>query len=367
MQQPRPTICLAMIVRDEASIITRCLESVKPWIDHFVICDTGSTDDTAATALKALEELPGGIVCHDWVDFGHNRTLALQLARQSGCDYILVIDADEVLVVEDPQALASLTHDAYRVEMRFPNISYPRVNVLKSTRDWRYVGVIHEYAACTPPADEHLLRGVYMWTDGQGARGRSGTKSERDVAVMEQWVVDEPHNPRAWFYLAQGYETVKRLAQAVQTYHKRTLMGDYIAEVWYSHYRIAQLLALQGDWPGARQHYLEAYECQPHRAEPLYWLAIGHHNRMQDHTALLYLEPAGLLDKPLSDLFVEDAVYDSLRHLQYAVCLHNVGKREEARAIAVKLLQLDRVPLEHRPVIENIAQLPGESLGTAEV
>src|SRR6185369_17457029 len=48
-----PTIALAMIVKDEASNIRQCIESVAPWINEFRIVDTGSTDDT----VKILEEL----------------------------------------------------------------------------------------------------------------------------------------------------------------------------------------------------------------------------------------------------------------------------------------------------------------------
>ena len=35
-----------MIVKDESKVIKRCLDSVKPLIDYWVIVDTGSKDDT---------------------------------------------------------------------------------------------------------------------------------------------------------------------------------------------------------------------------------------------------------------------------------------------------------------------------------
>ena len=41
-----PKICLNMIVKNESTIITRLLNSVISLIDHYVICDTGSTDNT---------------------------------------------------------------------------------------------------------------------------------------------------------------------------------------------------------------------------------------------------------------------------------------------------------------------------------
>ena len=41
-----PRICLNMIVKNEAPVIERCLASVRPWIDHWVVVDTGSTVGT---------------------------------------------------------------------------------------------------------------------------------------------------------------------------------------------------------------------------------------------------------------------------------------------------------------------------------
>ena len=354
----KPTICLSMIVRDEAHVILRCLMSVAPYIDHWVVCDTGSVDNTCVVTRAFFKDagIPGHVAHQPWVDFGHNRTLALQEAAKSGCEYTLVIDADEVLHVEDPTVLEGISADAYRVEMRFPTISYPRVNLMRSARNWRYVGRIHEYATCDPVAPEYLLdpAKIHMTTDGQGARGRSGTKLQRDVAVMEAWVAEEPGNPRAWFYLAQGYETAGQIDQAIVAYGKRTQMGDYPEEVWYSHYRMAQLCVIGDHWRAAILHYLDAYAFNPGRAEPLFYLALGYHNRNHDHMAMMFLEQAVLIEKPVSALFVEPAVYDTLRWVYYATCLHNTGQQDDARVMAHKVLTSSKMPAEYRPAMERI-------------
>ena len=39
-------LTLAMIVKNEAPNIQECLESVAPYIDYYVIADTGSIDNT---------------------------------------------------------------------------------------------------------------------------------------------------------------------------------------------------------------------------------------------------------------------------------------------------------------------------------
>ena len=354
-----PTICLAMIVRDEAHIIRRCLDSVAPYVDHMIICDTGSIDNTCIVARAYLKDhqIPGKILHHPWENFAHNRTLAMQAAAKTGCDYTLVIDADETLVVDDPLVFSTLHHDAYRVIMQFPGMAYPRVNIMRSALDWRYVSPIHEYPTCTPPVPEILLdpTKIHMWTDGQGARGKSADKLQRDLATMQQWAHDEPNNPRAWFYLAQAYETTQRIAEAMAAYSKRVSLGDYVEEVWYSHYRMAKLCDITGNWPAAQLHYLDAYIYQPHRGESLYWLAVGHHNRQQDHAALLYLEAVSTMEKPTGALFVEDAVYDYLRWGVYCAVLWNTGERDDAQSLAAKVLADGKVPMDQRALLERIA------------
>jgi len=348
-----------MIVRDEAHIIRRCLDSVAPYVDHAIICDTGSIDNTCIVARAYLKDhqLPGEVLHHPWENFGHNKTLALQAAALVGCDYTLVIDADETLIVGDPLVFSTLIHDAYRVMMQFPGMTYPRVNLMRSRLDWRYVGRIHEYPACTPPVAEYLLdpARIHMWTDGQGARGQSGTKLEKDLATMQAWAHDEPDNPRAWFYLAQAYETCQRFSEAIAAYTKRVSLHDYVEEVWYSHYRMAKLCDHLQNWPAAQLHYLDAYTCQPHRGESLYWLAIGHHNRQQDHAAMLYLEACANLEKPTGALFVEDGVYDYLRWVAYCTSLYNTGEHTEAAQLAARVLAAGKVPDTSRPVLEKIA------------
>ena len=91
----RSTICLNMIVRDEAHIVHEVIEAVAPFIDSWVIVDTGSTDGTQDLIRRLMAErsIPGTLYERPWRDFGHNRSEALALA-QGHADYIWVMDAD---------------------------------------------------------------------------------------------------------------------------------------------------------------------------------------------------------------------------------------------------------------------------------
>lgn len=351
-----PTICLSMIVKNEAHIIKRCLESVRPYIDFWAICDTGSTDGTQQVIRETIGGLPGILREDLWVDFGTNRTMALELAKTTRADYILVIDADELLRVEDPGALARLSADAYRVEMRHAGgISWPRVNLMRGSLNWRYVGIIHEYAQADPDVPETMLVGAHMWTDGDGARGRDPGKALRDLAIMERSVREEPENARYWFYLAQGYEVANQVARAQATYTRRIELGGNPDEVWYSHYRIAQLHVIEGHWAPAVQAYLAAFSADPMRAEPLYWLAQGYIDRKQDALAMVFLEEVALKSKPVGAMFLEEGLYDYLRWVQYAVTAHNLGRTEDAQDIATRLLDGGKAPERYHAVLRRIA------------
>nr|WP_228035724.1 glycosyltransferase [Oculatella sp. LEGE 06141] len=81
-----------MIVKNEAKQLPRCLDSVKAVVDEVIVLDTGSTDETVAIAQRY-----GAKVFHfTWT---HNFAAARnESLRYASGDWVLVLDADEVLV-----------------------------------------------------------------------------------------------------------------------------------------------------------------------------------------------------------------------------------------------------------------------------
>ena len=118
----RQKICLCMIVKDEAPVIVRCLESVRPIIDYWIIVDTGSTDGTQDLIEKYFHDVPGELHQRPWVDFAHNRSEALVLARKHG-DYSLIIDADDALEFAPGFKMPYLNADSYTVEFTTRNFA----------------------------------------------------------------------------------------------------------------------------------------------------------------------------------------------------------------------------------------------------
>ncbi|MFA7012885.1 MAG: glycosyltransferase [Desulfobacterales bacterium] len=96
------TLSLCMIVKNEEKHLPRCLKSVRNVVDEMIIVDTGSTDKTIDIARifgAKVFEFP-------WTgDFSAARNHSLD---QATGDWILILDADEVVSALDFSELQSL-------------------------------------------------------------------------------------------------------------------------------------------------------------------------------------------------------------------------------------------------------------------
>ncbi len=101
ISEKSPTICLNMIVKNESHIIKNTLENLcnKIKFDYWVICDTGSTDNTPQIIMDFFKNksINGELFYDEWVNFAHNRTLALNRAYKK-TQLLLVFDADDEIV-----------------------------------------------------------------------------------------------------------------------------------------------------------------------------------------------------------------------------------------------------------------------------
>ena len=107
-----------MIVKDETKVICRCLESVKPLIDYWLIVDTGSHDGTQQMIKDFMKDIPGELHERPWVNFAHNRNEALTLAKDKA-DYLLFIDADDKLEIAKDFVRPKLDKDSYLLKIEY--------------------------------------------------------------------------------------------------------------------------------------------------------------------------------------------------------------------------------------------------------
>lgn len=335
------TICLNMIVKNEASVIRRCLETVKPFIDSWVVVDTGSTDGTQSIIQDYLNDLPGTLHEQPWQNFADNRSGALRLARGNS-DYILIIDADDTLEVISGSVIQALTADSYTIDIQDPPTLYRRTQLVRGSLPWRYDGVLHEYLTCDEAGPAEHLAGVIMHRHHDGARRKDPQTYRRDVEVLKTALATETRpflRARYTFYLAQSYRDCGEPGKALEHDLARAEMGLWQEEVFISLYRAAQAMEQLGY---ADQQVVDAYlrasAAQPARAEALH--AASRFCRIKQRYEEGYqLARRGLdIAVPSEGLFVEPWIYEFGLLDEMAVNAYWSGHSRESLDANIKIL-----------------------------
>ncbi len=362
MSNPRALkkLCLNMIVRDEAHVIRECLASVRPYIDYWIICDTGSQDDTAVVIESYFQEhnIPGELHHHEWRDFGYNRSLALELVVGKA-QYAWVIDADDYISGEPD--FSALTADSYDLFYRSgDNCAYWRRQVFRTALHWQYRGVVHEYPHSDMAGAVERLPGNYYIESRRlgGARNRSTDKYARDIKLLEGAHAETPDDPRTVFYLAQSYYDHGDMQQAEHWYRKRAGMGGWNEEVFYSLLRVGLAKENNGaSLAKLRSSLLEAWEYRPARVEPLYHLARLCRAHQKWHQAYLFSSQAVASPYPEDDqLFVDESVWTWRAKDELSIAAYWTGHYSESETLCRQLLESSHLPAAHAArVTENLA------------
>jgi len=339
-----PTICLNMIVKDEAQVIKRCLGSVKPMIDYWVIVDTGSSDGTQDIIREFMKDIPGELHERPWKNFGHNRNEALQLAKGKG-DYVLFIDADEMFEYSPDFKKPILDKDYYYIDTRFCGMNYGRVLIVKNILMWKWHGVLHEWLDSPLARTVDTLPNVTNIVRTDGARSKDPKKFLKDAAVLEAGLKDEPNNSRYMFYLAQSYRDAGENKKAIEKYEKRIAMGGFDQELFWSKLQIGILQEAENMPEDVIVHtYLTAFKMRPVRAEPLFRLC-NYYRRKGDYASGLNIAREALSIPHSHDvLFVESWIYDWGILLEYSICAYWVDEFVEAKISSDLLLSNPALP-----------------------
>jgi glycosyltransferase involved in cell wall biosynthesis len=267
-----------MIVKNEAHVIARCLKAARGFIDHWVIVDTGSTDETEKEVKKALEGIPGEFHKREWKGYGLSRTAAFDLAIGKA-DYALVLDADEVLCSVPSKIEAFMNRTpAYGIWLQTNNVRYPQLRLFQLKRRWRYVGVLHEFPTCDGGWKDEMLDDLKLISPRDGARSNDPAKYRRDAETLAAAIKTEKDallRTRYVFYLAQSWRDAGARSggpedeQAIKFYLERAEMGPGLQwqEAYISLLEAGRAMARLGQGDKALETFLRAYHSWPARIE----------------------------------------------------------------------------------------------------
>jgi len=206
MTESKVKLSLAMIVKNEARCLARCLRSVQAIVDEIVVADTGSTDDT----VKIAAQFGAKVVNFKWInDFAAARNFALE---QASGDWILALDADEHASEDLAREIRAFIQGPPQIG-RLKIVSDFRHNgqTLRSSthvsrlfpRGAKFEGRIHEQIASALPRVN--LHGE-LWHDGY----LETKKSERNISLLQAELAREPRSAYLQYQLALEFTSLGR-------------------------------------------------------------------------------------------------------------------------------------------------------------
>ena len=356
------TICLNMIVKNEAHVIQDTLENISKYIDYWVICDTGSTDGTQ-DLIKAYfrrKGIPGELKQHEWRDFGYNRTIALEECRGKA-DYIWVIDADD-LIVGNIQLPKRMTADVYQLKYG-SGFTYCRNQIFGNHLKWKYVGVLHEYPKCISKNNESTIvitGDYYIDSRRLGARNQDPEKYLKDGKILAKAIEkeltggDKDLAARYAFYAGQSFIDHGDFEEGIKYYQMRIDMGGWFEETYYSYFKIAMAKkSLNYSENDIEKAFLDAYNFLPSRTEPFYELSLYFRLRGNFQKGYRYAKKAIKIPFPVDQkLFIYKDFYDWKAKDEFGICAYYIKEYQECYDVCQELLTEGYLPEDQRLRIE---------------
>jgi glycosyltransferase involved in cell wall biosynthesis len=224
------TLSLCMIVRDEEEMLPRCLRAIAPVVDEIIVVDTGSHDAT----IEIARSFGARVIEHEWTDsFAEARNISFDAATS---DWLMFLDADEVLVSEDAQPLRALTGHTWREAFYVVETSYVggtgdgyattdnMLRIFRNRPQYRFEGRVHEQISNRLP---HYAPGrIHQSTVRVEHYGyletvrSSKAKSQRNIDLLRKQLKESPPDSFMHFNLGAEYAAEGDTAAALEEFER---------------------------------------------------------------------------------------------------------------------------------------------------
>ncbi|MGI8282790.1 tetratricopeptide repeat-containing glycosyltransferase family 2 protein [Bacillus mycoides] len=319
-----------MIVKDEELVIARCLDAVKHIVDEIIIVDTGSIDDTK----KIIRGYTNHIYDFQWInDFAEARNFSFSKATK---DYILWLDADDVLLEKEQHKLLTLKKELNSnidaVSMLYhhgcdsngnPFYITNRNRLVKRKKNFKWQGKVHEYIK---------VKGNVMNSDIIIIHRKEKPQTDRNFKILQTLVDSKKElTSNDKFHYANECMFHQKYNEAIYLYTSILDNKENLGEVnIHICGNLGDCYTQLQKWDKAMEAYTNAFQYGTPRGEICVRIAHIFMAQQKYKEAILWYKTATKIPIPTKAILYNPASYTWIPYLQMCVCYNYLGDHQKA-------------------------------------
>ncbi len=324
-------ISLAMIVRNEADKIARCLSSVRDYVDEIVIVDTGSTDETKAIVSQFTDRIFDFVWCDD---FSKARQFAFDHATG---DWIFWMDADDILIGGEylraevdamPAESASMSWKYIYVNNGTVTLEQWRERLVRNDGTYHWEGRVHEVLIRDREDNRSYVERIYI----EHHQERVAARTRRNLNILEAEFAElgEATPARTLFYLGNEYMEYAEWEKAAESYRLYLKKGTWQDERYFAAVRLARSLRNLQRYDDAIDAYLSAFKERPELPLAYFGLAEIYYYQQKWDRVIHWSELGEQMPPPQTTLFLIKTEWEYDWIIFYTIALFHVGRLQDA-------------------------------------
>jgi hypothetical protein len=300
---------LCIMVKNGGPQFEKMLLDNMSFFDRWTILDTGSTDETIDIINRVLVgKKKGQLFQEPFINFRDSRNRCLELAGKT-CKFITMLDDTYVIEGKLREFLNEVRGDqrsnSFTLYIKSDDTIYGSNRIIKSESELRYVHRIHEVITDKNNINIVIPKEVSLVDDRRFdyMEKRTMERKQLDLKLLFEEVEENPHDPRAYYYLAQTYNLLEDYEKSFYYFTKRAEFTNsgFVQErvdALFESARIANF-KLNKPWSECEELYNKCYKADESRPESLYFIGIHYYLENNFNKAFGYFKKAFEVGFPL--------------------------------------------------------------------